>query len=172
MRQVANPNPSPNNETMKRQLTAAVLGLLLGSAAITACKSLGTPEDQSEATTLWDEMSGYQSWGGFDGHVGIMKGKSPHGKYVHTYVNEIGMADQAQPAYGTIIVKENFSRDDRDTLQGITVMQRIEGYDAENNDWFWARYTPKGELTHAGQVAFCSDCHFDAGADDFVFLND
>lgn len=157
---------------MKRHLTAAVLGLLLGSAALTACKSLGTEEDQSEASVLWDAMSGYQSWGGFDGHVGIIRGKSPHGKFVRTVMNDVGMQDQSAPGYGTIIVKENFSREDPDSLQGLTVMQRIEGYDPDNNDWFWARYTPKGELTHSGKVAFCADCHFDAGADDFIFLND
>lgn len=157
---------------MNQHLKAALACLALGSVAATACKSLGTPADQSQADILWSAMTDYDTWGNFDGHEGIMKGKSPHGPYVRTFVNSVGMQDQANPGYGTIIVKENFSRDDASTLKGITVMERIEGYDDENNDWFWARYTPTGEQTHNGMVPFCSDCHFDAGNDDFVFLND
>lgn len=157
---------------MNNALSGLLLGLLVSSLAITACKSLGTPEDQSEAVSLWSDMSGYQSWGHFDGFEGIIPGKSPHGKFVRTFMNEVGMRDQSQPGYGTIIVKENFSKDDADSLQGITVMQRIEGYDPENEDWFWARYTPSGEQTHSGKVPFCADCHFDAGDDDYIFFND
>lgn len=73
---------------------------------------------------------------------------------------------------GSILVKENFSRNDRASLEGITVMKRIAGYDPDNEDWFFARYSAGGSLTHAGKVAMCSDCHSSADGDDFSFLND
>ena len=102
----------------------------------------------------------------------MQPGKSPHGKFVRTFVNPIGAANPAAPGFGTVIVKENYPRDDPASLAALTVMQRIEGYDPENQDWFWARYTPAGELTHSGKVTSCADCHFDADGEDFVFLND
>ncbi len=157
---------------MKIPLRSVLAFSLLGVLAITACKSLGTPEDQEEAGSLWDKMSGYREWSQFSGHEGMQPGKSPHGKFIQTFLNPAGASDPAAPGYGTIIVKENFSSNDPGSLKALTVMQRIEGYDPENEDWFWARYTPDGELTHSGQVASCADCHFDAGGDDYVFLND
>ncbi len=157
---------------MKQPLRTLALASALLAFTLAACKSLGSAEDQVEAGTLWESMNGYQSWGQFEGHEGLNKGASPHGKYVRTFVNGIGATAPSTPAYGTIIVKENFGKNDLSKLEGITVMQRIEGYDPANDDWFWARYTPTGSLTHSGQVAFCSDCHFDADGDDFVFLND
>ena len=152
-----------------RTLLSTALLAALGAAA---CKSLGTPEDQQEAVSLWDTLSGHEQWGHFDGHDGLQPGKSPHGKFVRTFVNETGAENPAAPSFGSIIVKENYSKDDLSTLVALTVMQRIEGYDPENGDWFWARYTPDGDLTHSGKVAMCADCHFDADGDDFVFLND
>lgn len=157
---------------MKNPIRNFTLAALVGISALTACTSLGTEEDQAEAGSLWQLMAGYQDWSYFDGHEGLMKGASPHGKYVRSFINAPGAANQSTPAYGTIIVKENYSKNDLSSLAGLTVMQRIEGYDEENDDWFWARYTPRGKLTHSGKVAFCSDCHFDADGDDFVFLND
>ena len=145
------------------------LAALLTTWVISACGSPGTPEDQTSAGTLWDAMNGYEQWDQFAGHEGMQPGKSPHGKFVRTFVKA---ADASAPGYGSIIVKENYSSEDPSSLGGLTVMQRIEGYDAENEDWFWARYTPKGKLTHSGKVSSCADCHFDAGGDDYVFLND
>ncbi len=145
---------------------------LLGVFAVAACKSLGTPEDQVEAGSLLDKMSGYPEWSQFSGHEGMQPGKSPHGKFIRTFVNPAGANDPKAPGYGTIIVKENFSSRSPESLVALTVMQRIEGYDPENEDWFWARFTPDGDLTHSGKVAMCADCHFDAGGDDYVFLND
>lgn len=102
----------------------------------------------------------------------MMKGSSPHGDYIVTHINDVAAQNPEAPGFGSVIVKENFDSEDRGSLNGITVMKRVEGYDPENGDWYWARYSPSGDLTHAGKVAFCSDCHFDAGNDDFVFLND
>jgi hypothetical protein len=150
-----------------------VLGLLV-LALTSSCASLGTPEDQRTAAVLWgQDMRDYRSWAQFDGFPGIQKSKSDmHGTYVATYINgaAAGSPDDLPP--GSVIVKENFSSADPSTINGITVMKKIPGYDPDNGDWFWARFTPGGDLTHAGKVAMCADCHFDAGNDDYVFLND
>ena len=145
---------------------------VLFALGVVACNSLGTKEDQSDAGTLWGQLQGYQSWGGFEGAEGMQKGTSVHGNFVRTFLNDVGAQDQANPAYGTIVVKENIGKTDLGSLESLTVMQRREGYDPDNNDWFWARYKPSGELTDSGKVEFCSDCHFDADNDDFLFLND
>lgn len=140
---------------------------------IVACRSHGTPEDQGMAADLWRDLDGYQRWAQFEGYPGIQKSKSSmHGKFVATYINAIAAADPKGLPDGSVIVKENFSKNDRATLNGLTVMKRVSGYDPEGGDWFWARYEPNGGPTHAGKVSMCADCHFDAGNDDFVFLND
>ena len=151
--------------------TAIAFGLFT-VGLIGACASLGTPEDQSDGAALWKEMGNYRSWGHFQGHAGMEKGKSPHGKYIMTYINDSTAAQPDSPPPGSIVVKENFSSEDPGSLGALTVMKRIEGYDPDNGDWFWARFEPSGKLTHSGKVSMCADCHFDAGGDDFLFLND
>ena len=156
---------------MSHRRTLSTFALLI-AVSITACKSLGTPQDQKEAGGLWDSLSGYEQWDQFAGHEGLEPSKGAHGKFVRTFLNSVGATNPAAPGFGSIIVKENFGKKDLESLESLTVMQRVEGYDIENNDWFWARFTPSGEQTHSGKVAMCADCHFDAGGDDFVFLND
>ena len=154
------------------RLGGVALAALVGGLALTTCKSLGTPEDQQSADTLWQAMSGHDQWSHFEGHEGLQPGKGPHGKFVRTFVNPIGAEHPDAPGYGSVIVKENYSSENLASLESLTVMQRVEGYDPDNDDWFWARYTPSGKLTDSGKVESCSNCHFDAGGDDFVFLND
>jgi hypothetical protein len=70
-------------------------------------------------------------------------------------------------------------------LAAVTVMvQREAGYDPDNNDWFWVKYKPDGEIDKnpkgialAGRVAKgmdsgCIACHAEAQNNDYVFTND
>ena len=63
-------------------------------------------------------------------------------------------------------------------------MFKRQRYDPEDKDWFWAKYTPAGELMKnpkdmalAGMVAKgndttgCIACHKAAPGGDFVFIN-
>ena len=152
--------------------SATLLLSLLTIVVLVACKSLGTPEDQDRASSLWTSMEGYQSWGAFPDYEGWQEGKNPHGKHIRTFINATAASNTADLPFGSIIVKENFSARDESKLGGLTVMQRVEGYDSASGDWFWARYEPDGGLTHSGMVTYCSNCHGNAGEDDFVFLND
>ncbi len=67
---------------------------------------------------------------------------------------------------GTMFVKEHF--DEAGDRAGLTIMYKgPEGYNPDSRDWFWARVRGE-ETTHAGRVAWCSDCHNAAHNSDFV----
>jgi LPXTG-motif cell wall-anchored protein len=38
-------------------------------------------------------------------------------------------------------------------------MYKVEGYNPEGGDWFWAKYQPDGSVDAAGKVASCAGCH-------------
>ena len=89
---------------------------------------------------------------------------------------------------GIVIVKRSYNdgtsrgdiiSDPMANLANVTVMfQREAGYDPENNDWFWAMYTPDGmvgmmgEMAAAGRAEGCIGCHAGAPGGDYVFLHD
>ena len=72
-------------------------------------------------------------------------------------------------------------------LKAVTVMYKREsGYDSDNQDWFWAKYTPDGglhikeaqgmKIKLAGRVAKgkpegCISCHRAAGGGDYVYAS-
>jgi hypothetical protein len=47
-------------------------------------------------------------------------------------------------------------------------MHKVPGYDAQNGDWFWAKYDPNGVPEDAGRVAMYSQCHGGARQRDFL----
>ncbi len=63
------------------------------------------------------------------------------------------------------------------------MFKRKKGYDSDNQDWFWVKYTPDGNLHKnpmgiplAGRVAKgmekgCIACHSGADGGDFLFNN-
>ena len=72
-------------------------------------------------------------------------------------------------ASGTMLVKEQLTGDGE--LSALTVMAKgPEGYDAETNDWWWARIETSGDVPFSGNVSFCVGCHTPAKeATDWVF---
>ena len=64
------------------------------------------------------------------------------------------------------------------------MVQREAGYDRDNNDWFWVKYSPGGTIDQnpagmalAGRVAKgtntgCIACHASAKDNDYLFTND
>ena len=44
------------------------------------------------------------------------------------------------------------------TLGAVTVMYRVNGYDPDAGDWFWAKYKADGSIAKAGKVAGCIGC--------------
>ena len=77
----------------------------------------------------------------------------------------------------SVIVKENYGPDGQ-TLQSLTVMMRVKGFDPDNNDWWWAKYEPDGSIAKlggkrvVGKVSSCAECHSTAEGGDLVFEND
>lgn len=155
--------------TVPMLLKAPLLaGLMLGLAG---CSLLGpTEQAQNEAAELEAQMADYKSWGAYEDFDGWQDGTSVHGRVVRYYMNDIALSSIEDPADGAIIVKEGYARDRE--LKAVTVMQKRAGYDPEHNDWFWARYDAGNNLTTAGKIDFCIDCHSGADGDDYHFTND
>jgi len=91
---------------------------------------------------------------------------SPEAAELYRSINPDDPTQALSFARGTTFVKEHF--DEAGDLAGVTIMYKgPEGYDPEHGDWFWARV--RGiEVTHAGRVDWCSDCHDAAHNTDFV----
>ncbi len=148
----------------------------------------GTRVPQQKARPVevrfWDWLvhANYRHWAPGPGqhHDEFLPGEAPHGALLKLYCNRAAAANPKDMPPGSVIVKENFSKDKK--LMAITVMYRSKGYDPEHNDWWWAKYLPDGTVAKApkekggmklvGKVKGCIMCHSDAGGNDFAFLND
>ena len=148
----------------------------------------GGGKDLGFAVAMWQAMSGYQDW--------LMTSDAypsaaPHGMFVKLYSSVVDV--DGTPYH--VIVKDNFGGEGAtletvaekpgDYLMAVTVMvQREAGYDPDNNDWFWVKYSPDGTVDKnpqgmalAGRVAKgmnmgCIACHANATNGDYIFAND
>lgn len=128
-------------------------------------------EEDRLATDLWAEIEGYEAWPLPAEASGAPTESASHsGAFVLTYLNEAlaawDGADEA-PA-GAIAVKEAYAEEAGETLEGLTVMKKMSGYDEDNGDWFWASYTAEGAVRDAGALEMCARCHA-AAPSDFVY---
>ncbi len=151
-------------------------------------KPFGGPKDVAFAKKVWSQMKNYTDW---ELRSEVIRGQTPHGKWVKLYSTWVRVDGTLFP----IIVKDNFrgrgvnkkriAEDRSKWLKAVTVMlKRKPGYDKENQDWFWAEYSPSGEIVKnpkgiplAGRVAKgaskgCISCHSQAEGDDYLFSND
>lgn len=113
----------------------------------------------------------YQKWPLFPGTTTFYEGKHPHGALLTTYVSpEAQKAIQNRagkiPNDG-FIVKENYNPEKK--LMAVTVMYRVEGYNPDAGDWFWAKYAADGSIQKEGKVAGCIGCHTAVIQNDWVF---
>ncbi|MGB2905918.1 MAG: cytochrome P460 family protein [Candidatus Aminicenantaceae bacterium] len=127
-----------------------------------------------DAAALWEYItkeSPYKDWGFWDDHKDIQPGNSPHGPFHRVYVNEVLLKTDGTPApYGSIQVKESF--DSNKKLTALTVMYKIEGFNPEGGDWFWARYSLDGKANPAGKVQGCIGCHAVKSGNDYIIVHD
>ena len=161
----------------KLAMVGAVLVWLLISFSCQQNKRVSyhkPPTGEPEAQGVWKyitDTNPYTQWRFFPGYEGIYPGQSPHGAYLKLYVND--------PAYraaknktampdGAILVKENYGKD-KQTLKAVTPMYKVDGYNPPADDWFWAKYGPKGKVMAAGKVNSCIQCHRSAKGDDYLF---
>lgn len=120
----------------------------------------------------------YRNWAPWPGQdMGFVPGQAPHGAKLKLYVNRTVAAGAEEVPEKAIIIKENFTPDEK--LAAITIMYRPEReYDPEHGNWYWVKYNPDGTVATmngnrlAGKVQSCIECHSTAQGDDFIFSND
>lgn len=148
----------------------------------------GGSDDVAFAEKSWKAIEDYESWPMKSGYY---PGQSPHGKFLRIYYNIVNV--DGKPYH--VIVKDNFGGEGAtqesvaespdEYLAAVTIMlQREDGYDPENNNWFWVKYGPDGKILEnpkgmalAGRVAKgtgsgCIACHANAKGGDYLFSND
>ena len=137
--------------------TAFTLGLV---GAAVGCRENTAPD---EANELRDELgTTYRTWRRLPGHEERVPSATAHGKEVDVYWNERAMRSAgARPfqgmAPGSILVKEAYV--DGELLNVAVMEKRFEG-------WFWAEWTPEGDILFSGRPGVCIDCH--RRGDDFL----
>ncbi|MBD3182454.1 hypothetical protein GF312_09195 [Candidatus Poribacteria bacterium] len=135
----------------------------------------GGEDDVDFAKKMWKSIKGYQDW---LIKSDILPGKS-HGPFVRVYYNMVSADEKNYHA----IVKDNL--DSNKELTAVALMvQREDGYDPENDNWFWVKYETDGSISKndkglalAGKVAKgmdmgCIACHKGAADKDYIFIND
>lgn len=164
---------------------AALLALGLALPAGAQEAPFGRTADVDYADRLWDAMTEMGLAGPGAIQATPYEGEQPHGLWLETLYATARIDDHS----GTLIVKRNYGPDataDRVLaapdahLAAVTIMfRRAEGYDAENLDWFYAKYLPDGTLDRnpadiplAGRVgkggdAGCIACH--SAAEGYTF---
>jgi len=157
---------------------------------------VGTMDDISYARSLWqvlvqERITGKQMQSG-EPFLGAAK---PHGWILELIYRKIAVEGHT----GFVVVKRNYDQEgltveqvmqDRARhLSSFTVMfQRKDGYDPENQNWFWAKYRPDGTLfskkingikvkvvgkflkgKERDDSSGCIYCHASAGGGDYIF---
>ncbi|GBF25093.1 hypothetical protein MnTg02_00122 [bacterium MnTg02] len=190
---------------MKKYLTILGGGAALGFAALLAVGlSSGDANSQDKmkmmfgdkgsvafSKDLWAALSKARLAGKNAINSRPYEGQAPHGAILQTIDTTVSVKGRT----GRVIVKNNFGpagittndvwTNPKKHLKAVTVMfKRESGYDKDNKDWFWAKFTPNGGLAKnpkgmmlAGRVAKgmdkgCIACHSGAGGGDYLFIND
>ena len=68
---------------------------------------------------------------------------------------------------GAIVVKENYSPGKK--LTAITVMYKKAGFNPENGDWYWLKFSPNGKVQQKGKIGGCINCHRSVEKNDWLF---
>lgn len=183
--------------THSKKLIAAIVviaaGVIAGSApALTQEKMpFGGKKDVNFAVDLWTALKKANMVGPNRMISKAFDGNEPHGTIQQVLSADIMVRGRKARAIvkmnhmgGEGVTLEKVYADPDKYLAAYTVMfKREKGYDAEDKDWFWAKYDPKGNLDSmmpgapkmAGRVAKgmpegCIACHTGAGGADLEVL--
>jgi len=166
----------------------ACAGYGLTAATGNAAPPFGSEADVRYAAQLWNALAEQRLVGEHTIVTWPYEGSPPHGAILELYVTKVTIGGHT----GTAIIKKNYrgenltveavASDPARYLKSITVMYRREtGYDPDNQNWFWVKYTPDGGLMTnpkgmklAGRVAKgapkgCIACHSSAPGGDYVY---
>jgi hypothetical protein len=120
------------------------------------------PDTTGEAVLAWLDGERYrETWDLWPATAPLDPGAEAHGALLTTYVSPLAFdalmrGTHAMPP-GAAVVVEDYMSDS--SLSSISVMVRADGYDAERQDWFFARFGSAGEIDAAGRVEMCAGCH-------------
>jgi hypothetical protein len=171
-------------------ITALGIGLSLSVSASAGMMAFSGPDSVSYAGDLWKALGDAKLVGSPADNPAPYKGVHPHGAVLTTATSEVTVGGHT----GKVIVKKNFGGEGVSTgmvasdaakyLKAVTVMfKREDGYDADNQNWFWAKYKADGSLDTnpkgmklAGRVAKgkpkgCIACHTAAPGGDYIYTN-
>jgi hypothetical protein len=158
-----------------RGMRIVALTVLTVFAALAASTNLAAGDmPAADAGALWEyvtKTSPYTGWKFWPGKEGMYKGTHPHGANLKLYANDAALeaakAGKVMPP-GAIVLKENYGKDAA-TLMAVTPMYKVEGYNAEGADWFWAKYGADGKVMKAGKVEGCIKCHAKVKDQNWIF---
>lgn len=99
-------------------------------------------------------------------------GQEPHGELHTVYANESALdavtAKSGVLPNGAFVIKDNF------TSEGVydvtTIMYKVDGFDSEHNDWFWAMVSASGEVRAEGRVEGHTACHGTQSDNDYIWI--
>lgn len=162
---------------MKRKGTIKLISfaaatLIVLSTAISMVSAGDMPG--ADASALWQYITKtdpYTKWEFWPGKEGMYKGTFPHGAHLKLYANKIALdaakAGKEMPS-GAIVVKENYGKD-ATTLMAVTPMYKIEGFNPEAGDWFWAKHKADSSIEKSGKVEGCIKCHAKVKNQNWIF---
>ena len=150
----------------------------------------GGPDDVAYSSNLWTQMEAKNLVGSEALLSTPYQGQPPHGAILDTVDTRLTLGENI----GELIIKRNYggegvskesvANDPAKYLKAVTVMYRRAGYDPDNQDWFWVKYKPDGNLhvnpkgmplagrVAKGMSAGCIACHQSAPGGDYVFNHD
>lgn len=169
---------------------AILIFLQAGNGLAEMDKPFGGEEDIKYSIELWTTLKQAHLVGPSAIRSMPYEGQVPHGAILEVLSSTIMVNGEK----GDVHVKANYGGPDMTRskvvnepgkyLKAVTVMfKREKGYDPDNQDWFWAKYTPDGGLHKnpmgmalAGRVAKgmdqgCIACHSTADGGDYLFNN-
>ena len=138
-----------------------------------ACGDASPDLPAPDGNAIWNflqETDYRQNWELWPGKGELYQGGEPHRALFTSYLNPTAF-DALQDKTGSIpnggiIIKENYTPDAVFDL--ITLMYKVDGFDPENNDWFWAKIGAAGDVQAEGKLVGCQACHGGGRANDFV----
>ncbi len=176
----------------KKLILALGLSVAMGASISQAAEMMNFsgPDSVSYSEDLWAALTAANLVGAGAKDPAPYKGVHPHGAILTNVTGDVTVGGHT----GNVIVKKNFggegvsmesvAADPAKYLKAVTVMYKREaGYDSDNQDWFWAKYTANGGLHKndkgmqlAGRVAKgkpvgCISCHTAAPGGDYIYTN-
>ena len=168
----------------------AVAGFAVFGTGVKAQDPLfGDAESVEFALAVWEAMEDQKLVGENAIRAFPYVGGPPHGDILVTLESMLSVGGRT----ATVIVKKNYTLEfatvedvanNPGQQHDVTVMFRREaGYDDDNHDWFWAKYTADGEIlagppgplagrVYKGLEAGCIACPSNAPGGDMAFIND